>query len=175
MTKALLRGLGVVFVLAAITVAAACSGDGDASPDEPGGAGATTATAPTLPATEDAPVGPKPKRPTRVRVVLGAPQEFSLIATPSRIPAGPTVFTVVNRGTVEHELVILKTAARAADLTPEQIVHGNEEGRVNEHPEHQEPGTTMTIRVDMKPGHYSMICNVAGHYQAGQFADFTVV
>jgi len=175
------RGLTAIIALGAALIVAGCGDDGESAAERTAGqegaaATATTATTATTtaPTTPTAPAPAKPKGPTRVRVVLGAPGEFSLVPTPRRIPAGPVVFTVVNRGTVEHELVILKTARRAANLAPEQIEHGNEKGRINKHPEHQEPGTTMTIRVNMRRGHYSMICNVEGHYQAGQYADFIV-
>ena len=34
-------------------------------------------------------------------------------------------------------------------------------------------GRTKTLTLTLKPGHYALICNLPGHYRAGQFADFT--
>ena len=36
------------------------------------------------------------------------------------------------------------------------------------------PGATKTLRLTLKAGHYALICNMAGHYMAGQRIDFTV-
>ena len=30
------------------------------------------------------------------------------------------------------------------------------------------------MNLTLKPGHYSLICNLPGHYRTGQFADFYV-
>jgi uncharacterized cupredoxin-like copper-binding protein len=35
-------------------------------------------------------------------------------------------------------------------------------------------GVTKTLKLNLKPGHYTLICNFPGHYQAGQHTDFTV-
>jgi uncharacterized cupredoxin-like copper-binding protein len=36
------------------------------------------------------------------------------------------------------------------------------------------PGTTKRLTVRLAKGHYALVCNVPGHYPAGQFADFYV-
>ena len=33
---------------------------------------------------------------------------------------------------------------------------------------------TETVTLPLKAGHYALICNLPGHYAAGQHADFTV-
>jgi uncharacterized cupredoxin-like copper-binding protein len=35
-------------------------------------------------------------------------------------------------------------------------------------------GASKTLRLRLKPGHYALICNLPGHYVAGQRTDFTV-
>ena len=35
-------------------------------------------------------------------------------------------------------------------------------------------GATKTLTLNLKPGHYALICNIAGHYMAGMYADLTV-
>lgn len=170
-------------------VAAGCGGDDDSGDD----AAATEETAPPETSagadgsSEPAPTGEEATGTTtapdaseeeavvsRVEVTLGAPDEFSLVPSVESIPAGEAVFTAVNEGQVEHELVMIKTDKDAANLAPEDIVHGEERNRVNEHPEHQAPGETLRFEADLEPGHYVLICNVPGHYQAGQYANFTV-
>ncbi|MGN6571456.1 MAG: hypothetical protein ACTHLO_08580 [Pseudolabrys sp.] len=40
--------------------------------------------------------------------------------------------------------------------------------------EDMKPGAEATLRLPMKPGHYAVFCNQAGHYKMGMIADFTV-
>src|SRR5207248_2566243 len=37
------------------------------------------------------------------------------------------------------------------------------------------PGVTKVVTVDMKPGHYALVCNLSGHYKAGMHQDLWVV
>ena len=36
------------------------------------------------------------------------------------------------------------------------------------------PGETKTLRLELRSGHHALICNMPGHYMAGQHVDFTV-
>jgi uncharacterized cupredoxin-like copper-binding protein len=36
------------------------------------------------------------------------------------------------------------------------------------------PGQTKKVTLTLKPGKYVLLCNLAGHYKAGQYAAFTV-
>ena len=36
-------------------------------------------------------------------------------------------------------------------------------------------GKTKSVTLNLKPGHYALICNLPGHYKAGQHTDFRVV
>jgi uncharacterized cupredoxin-like copper-binding protein len=49
----------------------------------------------------------------------------------------------------------------------------DESGNVGETGDLQ-PGQAKTINLALKPGHYALICNLPGHYKAGQHIDFTV-
>ena len=105
-----------------------------------------------------------------VRVTL---KEFTLKPSTTSVRSGKVTFVVVNSGRVDHELVVLRTKAPADDLPLASTRDVYEIGRV---------GTTRTIdagrrknlTLTLKPGHYSLICNLPGHYRAGQFADFAV-
>src|SRR6187200_115489 len=97
--------------------------------------------------------------------------EFSVFPGTQGAPRGKVRFVVTNIGTVRHEFVVLKTAKPAGDL-----LKGNEEdeagnvGEIGGVP----PGQARTLNLTLKPGHYSLICNLPGHYKTGQFADFYV-
>jgi uncharacterized cupredoxin-like copper-binding protein len=82
-------------------------------------------------------------------------------------------FTVSNDGSVTHEYVVLRTSRPAAGL---QVSGGraSEAGHVGEIGE-LKVGQTKTLTLDLKPGHYSIICNLPGHYLGGMHTGLTVV
>ncbi len=98
--------------------------------------------------------------------------EFKLIASARRVPAGTVTFTVRNAGEISHELVVLKTTKPAGKL-PTKGTKAVEKGKVGKLPT-LAPGTTKKFTLKLGAGHYALICNLPGHYKAGQFADLTV-
>ena len=76
-----------------------------------------------------------------------------------------------NGGNVTHEFVVLKTAKPADQLL--KGARADETGNVGETGDLQ-AGASKTITLNLKAGHYALICNLAGHYKAGQHTDFTV-
>jgi len=108
------------------------------------------------------------------------------IKAPKRIPAGDVTFSINNKGPDDHELLVVKE--------DESQGHGNEEEEEAEPPlrrdgltvdedklgsslvdalEPEKPGV-HTLRVNLKPGRYELLCNMAGHYFAGMEAGFEV-
>jgi uncharacterized cupredoxin-like copper-binding protein len=106
--------------------------------------------------------------PGKVGVALS---EFKINPTASQAPAGKVTFNVKNAGTVPHEFVVLKTDKAAGSLL--QGSRADETGNVGETGDLQ-PGAAKTLALNLKPGHYALICNLPGHYKAGQHTDFTV-
>jgi uncharacterized cupredoxin-like copper-binding protein len=70
-----------------------------------------------------------------------------------------------------HEFVVLRTDKSAASLLKGS--EADETGNVGEIPG-VAPGQTKTLTLTLKQGHYALICNLPGHYKAGQHADLTV-
>jgi uncharacterized cupredoxin-like copper-binding protein len=97
--------------------------------------------------------------------------EFSVFPGTQGAPRGKVRFVVTNIGTVEHEFVVLKTAKPAGSLLKGN--EASESGAVGEI-DGVPPGNARTLNLTLKPGHYSLICNLPGHYKTGQFADFYV-
>jgi uncharacterized cupredoxin-like copper-binding protein len=104
----------------------------------------------------------------RVGVTL---REYSIAPTSALGSAGRVTFAVRNRGTIPHEFVVIRTAKRAGDLLKGN--RADETGNVGETGDLQ-PGQAKTITLPLKPGHYALICNLPGHYRAGQHTDFDV-
>jgi len=71
-----------------------------------------------------------------------------------------------------HEFVVLRTNHPAASLSLSKG-RADETGNVGETGD-LAPGAAKTITLNLKPGHYALICNMPGHYMAGQRTDLTV-
>jgi uncharacterized cupredoxin-like copper-binding protein len=97
--------------------------------------------------------------------------DFKITPSASDVPAGKVTFVATNAGKEEHEMVVVRTAKPAGSLMKGK--EASEAGAVDEIPEF-DAGLTKRLSLDLKPGHYVLLCNVPGHYKAGMFTDFTV-
>ena len=100
--------------------------------------------------------------------------------------AGNITFTVKNAGTMEHEMIVLKTdiafdqiPVTDAGDPPAPVTTGankvDEANNVGETGDpNLKPGETRTFTVKLAAGKYVLVCNVAGHYQMGMRAPFQV-
>jgi uncharacterized cupredoxin-like copper-binding protein len=97
--------------------------------------------------------------------------DFKVTPSTKSIAHGKVKFVVANKASMEHELVVIKTSTKAAKL---KIVNGkaSEKGSVGE--VEVAGHKTKSLSLNLKKGHYALICNVGGHYMAGMHADFTV-
>ena len=154
-TSRTIRSLAAIGAISAISVGAVACG----SSSEP----ASTAAASTTAATDAV---------TTVPVTMGTPTEFSLDLGTTTIPAGEVTFTVKNDGSMVHEFVVLKTTTPGADL---KVTNGtaDEAGNIGETGD-MPAGTTKTLTLTLKAGHYVVLCNLPGHYQGGMWKDMTV-
>ena len=100
-------------------------------------------------------------------------KEFKVTPKPTTVKAGRVTFTVKNTGSLTHELVVLKTNVPAAKLPVGANSRVSERTSVGEAGDVQ-PGKTKKVTLALKPGKYVLVCNIAGHYKAGQYAAFTV-
>jgi uncharacterized cupredoxin-like copper-binding protein len=116
---------------------------------------------------------------------LDGPMAITPFATTA--PAGDVTFVVKNLGTIEHEMVVLKTdtpfdkipVADSGD-PPVPVTSGadkiDEAANVAETGDpNLQPGDTRTFTITgLTPGHYVLVCNIAKHYGLGMRAAFTV-
>jgi uncharacterized cupredoxin-like copper-binding protein len=98
--------------------------------------------------------------------------QFAVTPSDSVAPAGKVTFRVHNAGTIVHEFVVIRSPRPAADL-PLSNGRADESGNVGETGD-LKPGTTKSVSLDLAAGHYALICNLPGHYLAGQHTDFVV-
>lgn len=98
--------------------------------------------------------------------------EFRVIPSTSTARAGSVTFVVRNRGKLVHEFVVLRTTRRPGALP---VVGGKakEIGRVGA-VRNIQPGQTRRLTLTLRRGSYVLLCNVSGHYAAGQRTGFRV-
>jgi uncharacterized cupredoxin-like copper-binding protein len=118
-------------------------------------------------ANRSTPVGPA-ALPHSVSVGLG---EFFVRPSAATAAAGKVTFRVHNAGTATHEFVVIRTPKPAGSLL--KGARADESGNVGETGD-LPVGKSKAITLALKPGHYALICNLPGHYSAGQHTDFTV-
>lgn len=94
-------------------------------------------------------------------------------ASKSHGPLPNVTFVVKNAGNFKHEFVVLKTNAAAGSLAKPGAKEAPEKGAVGEI-EELAPGQTKKLTLKLKQGHYSLICNLSGHWNNGQYVDYYV-
>jgi uncharacterized cupredoxin-like copper-binding protein len=107
-----------------------------------------------------------------VPTVKATLHEMHLNVSARRVPAGKVTFVVRNAGTVEHELLVIPWP-KAGKLTVASF-RADEGESLGEVPE-LKPGKTGRVTLELRPGRYLLICNVAGHYQLGMQAAIEAV
>ena len=125
---------------------------------------------------------------TPVAVTLGEKgAKFFVTVDRASVPAGETTFVIDNTGTMHHEFAIFKTdlAADALPVDADGKVDEDKAGLLAEavyatpprgDPDHRiREGRGANFTITLEPGKYVLLCNLAGHYKAGQYVSFTVV
>jgi len=102
------------------------------------------------------------------------------ISAPSTLNPGSATFSISNQGPSLHELVIMKTDLSPRDL-PTTLEGGvavvDEQSPALQAVDEKEdiaPGSTVTLRVTLGPGHYVLVCNIPAHFEQGMSAEITV-
>lgn len=83
--------------------------------------------------------------------------------------AGHVTFVARNVGRIEHELVVVRTTLPHGSLSKHIRMAAHMAAHV-----HVAPGQTGRLRLSLRPGRYVLICDLPGHYEAGQHAAFVV-
>ena len=91
---------------------------------------------------------------------------------PKSAKAGKITFVVHNKGKLSHEFIVVKTNRPAGKLPLKGAVAKltGVKGKIKPF----KPGQTRKLALTLKAGKYVLLCNLPGHYKAGQYAAFTV-
>jgi uncharacterized cupredoxin-like copper-binding protein len=121
--------------------------------------------------------------PTVVHVDLRDPstgpnvKSMGIKAEPQSVKAGPVVFDVSNDSkTLVHEMIVVAVARPDATLPYDQKTHRVIESKIRDLGEASDlkPGEKKTLRLDLKPGYYLLICNQPDHFKSGMRTNFLV-
>lgn len=93
--------------------------------------------------------------------------DFKIVADHATVSAGRVVFGIRNHASMLHELKVIKT-----DLDPDKlpidgaVAKAKEDGKAGELL-NISAGASRKLVLELTPGNYVLICNIAGHYQLG--------
>ena len=97
--------------------------------------------------------------------------EFAVKPAVTRLKPGKVAFQVKNTGKTDHEFLVIDTNKPAAALGKGKRVP--EKGNLGETGD-VKPGQSKTLVLNLRKGHYAVICNDPGHYMAGMHKDLVV-
>jgi uncharacterized cupredoxin-like copper-binding protein len=97
--------------------------------------------------------------------------DFAIKPSTTALKPGKTEFEVKNTGKQAHEFVVIDTSRPAAKLGKGSKVP--EKGNIGE-TGNLKPGQSKTLVLNLRKGHYAVICNDPGHYMAGMHRDLHV-
>ncbi|MEA3183683.1 MAG: hypothetical protein QOJ74_160 [Ilumatobacteraceae bacterium] len=104
-------------------------------------------------------------------------REWRITADIQKVPAGAVKFSSVNLGTIEHELVVIRTdypdgkIPLEGDGFSEDAPGVSSPGELSEY----KPDTVDETVIDLEPGHYQLVCNLPSHYHNGMHIEFEVL
>jgi uncharacterized cupredoxin-like copper-binding protein len=93
--------------------------------------------------------------------------DFKIVSDHPTVAAGRNVFAIRNRASMLHEVKVIKTDLEVDKLPVDgSTAKAKEDGKVGELL-NISAGASRKLVLDLVPGSYVLICNVAGHYQLG--------
>ena len=112
----------------------------------------------------------------RQRVEVGL-STFGMALSTNTVQAGPVTFVVRNTATDQtHEFVVAQTDLPADQIPVNPDTHLIDEEQLTLLGEVEDlgSGALKRLTLDLSPGRYVLICNLATHYQNGMHTELTV-
>lgn len=109
--------------------------------------------------------------------ITGNVYEWGVELSAGKAKAGEVTFAIANFGTIAHEFIVVKTDFKLSEIPLGDNNRFDEEGEgveaVDEIAEF-EVDTAHVLKVNLEPGSYQLLCNIAGHYKNGMYAALEV-
>lgn len=98
------------------------------------------------------------------------------ITAPKRVRAGDVNLSVTNNGPDTHELIVVRSNGKPLPLRSDGLTvnEGGVGQRIVGLLEGGGPHRTRTLHLHLAPGHYILLCNMAGHYLGGMHTELVV-
>ena len=96
-------------------------------------------------------------------------RDWEISLDPASAAAGPITFAVTNDGPTTHEFEIFSGDVDPSSLPVESGVAITDGLELVDEVEDVTAGSTAELSVDLDPGTYALICNLADHYEEGMF------
>ena len=102
--------------------------------------------------------------------------DWAVTASPATVSAGDLTITVTNKGSLIHNLRVIRTDLGADELPFDSTGFAVDEENLNVVLSVSElrSGESEDIDVTLEPGGYVLLCNVPGHYDSGMRVAITV-
>lgn len=110
--------------------------------------------------------------------ITGSVSEWAVGVSATTARAGEVSFSIENQGTIAHEFLVARTDIEPGKipLTEEKKFDEELDGlTVVDEIKEWDPGITNTLKVNLEPGKYQLLCNIPSHYGAGMWVGFTVI
>ena len=98
-------------------------------------------------------------------------KEMTIAVSTQSVAPGKVTFVIQNRGTIEHEFVVLRGVT---SLPVKGFKAVEPEANAVDEVEGIEPGKTGRLTVTLTKGKYLLLCNQPGHYQLGMYTTLVV-
>ena len=104
-------------------------------------------------------------------------REFRITADIQEVRAGPVRLTAINLGSIEHELVVVRTDYPDGKIPLDGNTFSEDAPGVSSPGEISEykPGTVDETVIDLQPGLYQLVCNIPTHYHNGMHIPLVVL
>lgn len=109
--------------------------------------------------------------------ITGSVSEWAVNVSAKSADEGDVIFSIANYGSIAHEFLVVKTDYEPGKipLTSENRFSEDGEGlEVVDEIAEWPVNTAGVLKVNLKPGNYQLLCNIAGHYKAGMYTPFVV-
>jgi uncharacterized cupredoxin-like copper-binding protein len=105
-------------------------------------------------------------------------KEWTISLSGASTAAGEVTFGLTNGGKIPHEFIVVRSDVGGEALL-DQIDPATSRldeaslDAIGEQPEFS-PGETKVLTLDLEPGRYVVLCNIAGHFGSGMYADLEI-
>jgi cytochrome c oxidase subunit 2 len=105
-------------------------------------------------------------------------KEWSVSLSGVSTAAGDVTFGLTNAGNIPHEFIVVRSELSGEELLGQVDAATSRLDEaaldaIGEQPEFS-PGETKTLTLSLEPGKYVVLCNIAGHFSSGMYADLEI-